>query len=947
MFACFCGRARAREDVFRDEEDAIIAGLQPGKANSKPLVLGQARNRGANKKQCYAPSISSASVTTATTSLFAYGAEGAGRDGPYDQMQSMGAGVHETGPRASAAGYSAQCSTQPSSRPITGEDATGTSLSRSKPSSDESQEGQILLYAATAAGNRSNDKSRAAAGAAAAGGAALARASMQSLEAATATSMSQLSGAGGKSDARDCSPSCGKGSSKLPELNMDESMPPADGAAPAGPSPHFQLPKAQPDKIKSGGLAAGDFLTKATTLASLLQVDKIAAGDMGLHTEVQLVPMDQFSDLDTCDLEEAFALNAAEEGSNLLAVSPYMPQSMARTKWGLHDFMLLKHLHHGYVSDVMEARCRHTGTRVALKVYSLPEMTQLHRLQLLREVKLHMALNHPNVVQLYAVFIEQGILEEGTSDDGKPARARYNHIVLVQEFADGGNLLNQMVRHGGKLPEKMAVNDVLRPLLSALTHMHAHGIVHRDIKPGNILFDRHLTLKLADFGLSIDLREERADTRAGTLEFMAPEVLRCPSKHELSRKDIEQGPGCEYTATADAWGAGVLLYSMVTGQPPFPSPSHKELAKKILDTDPCVHLACLKLLSPCAQDLVRLCMAPQPPDRPTVQEMMEHPLLTLYTRAGRQQPLESLPPRPRSGGSNQQLLPLPFQMGVVGKEGLGASNLGGRKSASSSEKAAAVAAAMPPVTATPLIMGQPRRPQPAQQAPAAAAAGARSPHGLPYGRQPEKAAAGFGGAPRSPHGLSYGPQPGCLKTMAELHNSSVKERGVNPKADAAAAPAAAPAPAQGSSEAAAKAAMEAAARAAEAAAALKAATEQMAALLPSVGPLIGAPAAAAIAAAGTKAAAAITAAARTAGGNAAAAEPVANASTAAAAAAPGAEGPKVEVPTEGPTRLILELNDWDPEDVKKVAAQFREQLAALQASKVASSKPTSPLPADH
>uniref|UniRef100_A0A7S0R8U0 Uncharacterized protein n=1 Tax=Chlamydomonas leiostraca TaxID=1034604 RepID=A0A7S0R8U0_9CHLO len=168
MFACFCGRARAREDVFRDEEDAIIAGLQPGKANSKPLVLGQARNRGANKKQCYAPSISSASVTTATTSLFAYGAEGAGRDGPYDQMQSMGAGVHETGPRASAAGYSAQCSTQPSSRPITGEDATGTSLSRSKPSSDESQEGQILLYAATAAGNRSNDKSRAAAGAAAA-----------------------------------------------------------------------------------------------------------------------------------------------------------------------------------------------------------------------------------------------------------------------------------------------------------------------------------------------------------------------------------------------------------------------------------------------------------------------------------------------------------------------------------------------------------------------------------------------------------------------------------------------------------------------------------------------------------------------------------------------------------------------------------------------------------
>eukprot|EP00798_Chlamydomonas_sp_ICE-L_P026786 gene26786-4373_t len=82
-----------------------------------------------------------------------------------------------------------------------------------------------------------------------------------------------------------------------------------------------------------------------------------------------------------------------------------------------------------------------------------------------------------------------------------------------------------MRKLGGRLYERKAIKHVMLPMLEVLGYLHSKGIVHRDIKPENVLFMADSTLKLADFGLAIDVTEERANTRAGTLDYMP--VLQC------------------------------------------------------------------------------------------------------------------------------------------------------------------------------------------------------------------------------------------------------------------------------------------------------------------------------------------------------------------------------------------------------------------------------------
>lgn len=112
-----------------------------------------------------------------------------------------------------------------------------------------------------------------------------------------------------------------------------------------------------------------------------------------------------------------------------------------------------------------------------------------------------------------------------------------------------------------------AAKYVIGPFLNVLHYIHGKEIIHRDIKPENLLLDASGSLKLADFGLSIVRSEENPVTRVGTVDYMAPEVVRCPRKRYpdewKDRLDLV------YTASVDIWALGVLVFELVIGHAPF------------------------------------------------------------------------------------------------------------------------------------------------------------------------------------------------------------------------------------------------------------------------------------------------------------------------------------------------------------------------------------------
>ncbi|KAG2487001.1 hypothetical protein HYH03_014373 [Edaphochlamys debaryana] len=282
--------------------------------------------------------------------------------------------------------------------------------------------------------------------------------------------------------------------------------------------------------------------------------------------------------------------------ARLLSLSPNLPQSMERQQWTLHDYHILHTLYSGYAAQVYTATCKYSGVEVVLKVYNdvnkAPDVAQ-H--EMYREVAIQSGLQHNHI-------------EAGT-------------LVLVQEYAPSGDLLGLLHAHGGRCDEATVVQIVLRPLLDALLYLHRWGVVHRDVKPENVLFAGDGSVKLADFGLAINTVEERPVSRVGTLDYMAPEVLRCPVKQSMA---MAPGPGDppRYGFATDVWAVGVVTYELLTGLPPYASECRYQAEARILAAQPPPFPY---FLSPMARDFIQRALSPAPLDRPTVRQLLQHP----------------------------------------------------------------------------------------------------------------------------------------------------------------------------------------------------------------------------------------------------------------------------------------------------------------------------------
>jgi eukaryotic-like serine/threonine-protein kinase len=168
------------------------------------------------------------------------------------------------------------------------------------------------------------------------------------------------------------------------------------------------------------------------------------------------------------------------------------------------------------------------------------------RARFIREARIAARLSHPNVV---AVF-------DTGEEDGLP--------YIVMEHVAGETLADR-VRRGRLRPDEVV--EIGRQACAGLEHAHAAGLVHRDVKPANLLLRVDGTLKIADFGIARAAEASRvtaAGTVLGTAAYLAP----------------EQAQGGDVSAAADVYSLGAVLYECLTGQPPYAFESLAELGRK-------------------------------------------------------------------------------------------------------------------------------------------------------------------------------------------------------------------------------------------------------------------------------------------------------------------------------------------------------------------------------
>jgi mitogen-activated protein kinase kinase len=202
------------------------------------------------------------------------------------------------------------------------------------------------------------------------------------------------------------------------------------------------------------------------------------------------------------------------------------------------DIVELGRLGEGHGGSVMRCRLRQGTTVFALKEITTNPNPELQK-QILRELQFNRSCNSPHIVKYYGTF-----LNEDTAN-----------IFIAMEYCGGGSLeaIYKRVRsRGGRIGEKVLAK-VADGVLSGLSYLHERRIIHRDIKPQNILLDVNGQVKLCDFGVSGEVVNSLATTFTGTSYYMAPERIQ----------------GQPYSVTSDVWSLGLTVMEVAQHRFPF------------------------------------------------------------------------------------------------------------------------------------------------------------------------------------------------------------------------------------------------------------------------------------------------------------------------------------------------------------------------------------------
>eukprot|EP01134_Creolimax_fragrantissima_P000625 CFRG0625T1 len=255
----------------------------------------------------------------------------------------------------------------------------------------------------------------------------------------------------------------------------------------------------------------------------------------------------------------------------------------------------------GYGTAVVRHCTRiETGEDFAVKIIDKSEDPESNK-HIISEIGFLNTLGyHPNIIRLYDSYDTEG------------------HFFLVFELAKTGELF-ELLTEKVFVSEDIARN-MMRQILAGVEHIHAHNVVHRDLKLENILMMEENSLKISDFGFAASVHDAPLTELCGTPGYLSPEMIRAA----LNKSD-ESNQG--YTYPVDMWGCGVILYTLLVGFPPFWHSNRMVLMRLIMRGK-------FEFLSPYwdsvseeAKDLVSKLLAADPTERLTASQAITHPWL--------------------------------------------------------------------------------------------------------------------------------------------------------------------------------------------------------------------------------------------------------------------------------------------------------------------------------
>lgn len=284
----------------------------------------------------------------------------------------------------------------------------------------------------------------------------------------------------------------------------------------------------------------------------------------------------------------------AHSGSRLRTISRYHVGVAASRDYDCED--QAKVLGNGMGGNVVLGTCRLDGKDCAIKVFNLQSLGEIEQELIRTEAEIYLTLDHPNIARLYDVYDDSGV------------------VTLVMEYCSGGELFHRLMRQ--KTYSEAQAAEATRQILHAVSYLHHHNVVHRDLKLENFLYQDEsdtAELKLIDFGFAKywDSSTLMLD-KCGSLQYVSPDVL--------SNKG--------YTSQVDMWSLGVTVFMMLAGYAPFGRPGKAETLRQILYGKTTWFQARWDKVSSTAQDFVFKLLEKNPEIRMSAQQALQHPWLS-------------------------------------------------------------------------------------------------------------------------------------------------------------------------------------------------------------------------------------------------------------------------------------------------------------------------------